>query len=174
MICVFSPSIIGLQHLPSEYLLWLSYWTWTCLWLVKTDSVVFHLKIHTVCCTNCLPEWRMCEVCWKSQISWCIPSCLNKGWHDIQRQVKTLHCAAKNFKAPLLSALQQLKYPVLCLLYGNAWLSTVVQVCTVWNHFNLTTTSGRPEPEYTVRRVMSSEPVHDELLTKDGKQMTNN
>jgi len=29
------------------------------------------------------------------------------------------------------------------------------------------TTSGRPEPEYTLRRVMSSEPIHDEQLTKD-------
>jgi len=40
--------------------------------------------------------------------------------------------------------------------------------------FYLTTTSGRPEPEYTLRRVMSSEPIHDEHVTKDCKQMTNN
>jgi len=30
-----------------------------------------------------------------------------------------------------------------------------------------TTTSGRPEPEYTLRRVMSSEQNHDNQLTKD-------
>jgi len=40
--------------------------------------------------------------------------------------------------------------------------------------FILTTTSGRPKPEYTLRRVMSSEPIHDEQLTKDCKQVTNN
>jgi len=33
--------------------------------------------------------------------------------------------------------------------------------------FYLTTTSGKPEPEYTLRRVMSSEPIHDEQLPKD-------
>jgi len=37
-----------------------------------------------------------------------------------------------------------------------------------------TTTSCRPEPEYNLRRVMSSEPIHHEQLTKDCKQMTNN
>jgi len=30
------------------------------------------------------------------------------------------------------------------------------------------------QPEYTLRRVMSSEPIHDEQLTKHCKQMTNN
>jgi len=42
------------------------------------------------------------------------------------------------------------------------------------NHIYLTTTNGRPEPEYTLRRVMLSEPIEDEQLTKDCKQMTNN
>ena len=41
-------------------------------------------------------------------------------------------------------------------------------------YFYLTTTSGRPEPECTLRRVMSSEPIQDEQLTRDGKQTTNN
>ena len=36
------------------------------------------------------------------------------------------------------------------------------------------TTSGRPEPEYTLRRVISSEPIHDEQLTKNCKQMADN
>jgi len=36
------------------------------------------------------------------------------------------------------------------------------------------TTSGRPEPEYILLRAMSSEPTHDEQLTKDWKQMTIN
>ena len=36
------------------------------------------------------------------------------------------------------------------------------------------TTSGRPEPECTPRRVMSSEPIKDEQLTRDCKQTTNN
>jgi len=36
------------------------------------------------------------------------------------------------------------------------------------------TTSSRPEPECTLCRVMSIEPTHDEQLTKDCKQMTNN
>jgi len=40
--------------------------------------------------------------------------------------------------------------------------------------FILTTTSARPEPEYTLRRVMSSKPIQDEQSTKDCKQMTNN
>jgi len=38
----------------------------------------------------------------------------------------------------------------------------------------LLTASGRPEPEYSLRRVMSSEPTHDEQVTKDCKRMTNN
>jgi len=41
-------------------------------------------------------------------------------------------------------------------------------------YFYLTTTSGRPEPECTLRRVMSSEPIQDEQLTRDCKQTTNN
>jgi len=40
--------------------------------------------------------------------------------------------------------------------------------------FYLTTTSGRPEPECTLRRVMSSEPIQDQQLTRDCKQTTNN
>jgi len=40
--------------------------------------------------------------------------------------------------------------------------------------FYLTTTSGRPEPECTPRRVTSSEPIQDEQLTRDCKQTTNN
>ena len=40
--------------------------------------------------------------------------------------------------------------------------------------FHLTTTSGRPEPERTLRRVMSSESVQDEQLTRDCKQSTSN
>ena len=43
-----------------------------------------------------------------------------------------------------------------------------------WNHVYLRAAIGRPEPEYTPRRVMSSEPIHDEQLTKDCKQMTYN
>jgi len=37
-------------------------------------------------------------------------------------------------------------------------------------YFYLTTTSGRPEPECALRRVMSSEPIQDEQLTRDCKQ----
>jgi len=37
----------------------------------------------------------------------------------------------------------------------------------------LTTTSGRPVPECTLRRVMSSKPIQDEQLTRDCKQTTN-
>jgi len=44
----------------------------------------------------------------------------------------------------------------------------------IGNHIYLTTTSGRPEPEYTLRPFMSSEPIHDEQLTKDCKRTTNN
>jgi len=34
--------------------------------------------------------------------------------------------------------------------------------CNAKYLFYLTTTSGRPEPECTLRRVMSSEPIQDE------------
>jgi len=37
--------------------------------------------------------------------------------------------------------------------------------------FHLTTTSGRPEPEYALGRVMSSEQIHDGQLINDCKQM---
>jgi len=40
--------------------------------------------------------------------------------------------------------------------------------------FILTTMSRRPEPECALRRVMSSEPTHDEQLSKDCKHTTNN
>jgi len=36
------------------------------------------------------------------------------------------------------------------------------------------TKSGRPEPEYALRRVMSSEQTHDGQLAKDYKHTTNN
>jgi len=39
--------------------------------------------------------------------------------------------------------------------------------------FILTTMSGRPKPEYILRRVMFR-PIHDQQLTKDCKEMTNN
>jgi len=46
--------------------------------------------------------------------------------------------------------------------------------CIIGNHIYSTTTSGKPGPEYTLYRVRSSEPIHDEQLMKDCKQMASN
>jgi len=54
-------------------------------------------------------------------------------------------------------------------------VSKFLQQCHYYYYlFYLTTTSGRPEPECTLRRVISSEPIQDEQLTRDCKQTTNN
>ena len=51
------------------------------------------------------------------------------------------------------------KFPNFIILLSSFSFSTEIM-------FISTTTSGRPEPEYTLRREMSSEPFHDEQLTK--------
>jgi len=52
------------------------------------------------------------------------------------------------------------------------------QVCIKFDETDcimfILTTSGRPEPEYTLCRVMSSKPIHDEQLRKDCKTHTTN
>ena len=53
-------------------------------------------------------------------------------------------------------------------------ISNFLRSVVVFHIYLFTTMSVRPEPEYTLRRVMSSEPIQDEQLTKDCKQMTHN
>jgi len=43
----------------------------------------------------------------------------------------------------------------------------------VFSRFVLTTTTGRAEPEYTLRCVMSSEQTHDEQLTEASRHTIN-
>ena len=46
----------------------------------------------------------------------------------------------------------------------------LLQIYVIYIFIYLTTTSGRPESECTLRRVMSSEPIQDEQLTRDANR----
>jgi len=92
-----------------------------------------------------------------SCLLWCLPELSNDNTNQAQQVMRCY------------TMIVLTHWPILTLLH-SFWYEGMYHIIFIY----LTTTSGRPEPECTLRRVMSSEPVQYEQSTRDCKQTTNN